>query len=129
MSVLRNTQLKWKIVGVSVLLLALLALEAVLADKAVVFVVFAAGLLLGGGLALLTVLQMHRGFERIDERLAACAKGTQEHLLPALRALASGDLTVDLHSATSAVTDFPRDEQGEIMRDIEVFRGRCHRLL
>ena len=123
MSVLRSTQLKWKIVGVSVLLLALLALEAVLAEKAVVFVVFAAGLLLGGGLALVTVLQMHRGFERINERLAACAKGTQEHLLPALRALAAGDLTVDLHSATSAATDFPRDEQGEIMRHIEVFRG------
>jgi methyl-accepting chemotaxis protein len=85
--------------------------------------VFAVGLLLGGGLALLTVLQMHRGFERIGDRLDACAQGTKEHLLPALRALASGDLTIDLHSATSAATDFARDEQGQIMRHIEVFRG------
>jgi hypothetical protein len=83
--------------------------------------------MLGGGFVLLTLLHLRRGLERIGERLDACAKGTQEHLLPALRALASGDLAVDLHSGTSAATDFAGDEQGEVLRHIEVYRGAPQR--
>jgi methyl-accepting chemotaxis protein len=92
-------------------------------NHGVTIVLMLVGYLIGGAIALLTVRELLGGMKKIDARLDACAKATSENLLPALQALAAGDLTVELHASTAAVSDFAQDELGQIMRHIEIFRG------
>jgi methyl-accepting chemotaxis protein len=121
-SVFGNVALKWKMVVVSALLLALLAVESVLAGQTIAFVVLAVGLVLGGGMTVSTVRRLSSGIEHIVGRMDAVDKAAKDNLMRGLQALASGDLTVELHAATAASADFAGDELGEVMRHTELFR-------
>ena len=124
----QNVSLKLKLFGLAALLLGLLTVEGVLElagkpSHGVTIVLMLVGYLLGGGITLLTVRELIVGIKRIDVRLDSCAKATSEHLLPALQALAAGDLTVELHAGTAAASDFAQDELGQILGHVEIFRG------
>jgi methyl-accepting chemotaxis protein len=124
----QDVSLKWKLFGLAGLPLGLLTVEGVLEltgkpGHGVTIVLMLVGYLLGGAITLLTVRELMGGMKKVDARLDSCAKATSEHLLPALQALAAGDLTVELHAGTAAVSDFAQDELGQIMRHIEIFRS------
>ena len=125
---LRNMQLKWKVAALGVLMAGLLTVEGGLAlapepSHFLTLVVLGAGYLVGGGLTFVIVRRLADGLKKLNGRLDACSVATQEHLKPALQALADGDLTVELHAATTAVSISADDELGEMMRHIEVFRS------
>lgn len=111
MSGFRDVSLKWRLFGLTGLLLAVIVVQGVLAlagkpSHGVTTVLLVAGLLAGAGACFLTVRYLTGGFDRVDARLEACAVATREHLLPALQALAAGDLTLELHAGTAATRDF-----------------------
>lgn len=127
MSVARTISLKRRLYGLVGVLFALVSVQTVLGlevhpSHAVTIAVLAASLLVLGTLAFL-VRHMGVSFEKIDARLEACAKATRERLLPALQALAAGDLTLELHAGTASAPEVSRDELGAIMGHIETFRA------
>ena len=117
-----NVPLKWKLVGVSGLLLALLALDAVQAGKPVAFAVLGVGLVIGGGVSALMFARLGDGTAKVIARMDAVDEAAKEHLMRGLQALADGDLTVELHAGTAALADFAGDELGTIQRHTELFR-------
>ncbi|MGO9959556.1 MAG: hypothetical protein ACLP50_26865, partial [Solirubrobacteraceae bacterium] len=124
----QNVPLRWKLFGLAGLPLGLLTIEGVLAltgkpGHGVTIVLLLVGYLLGGAITLVTVRQLMGAMKKIDTRLDSCAKATSANLLPALQALAAGDLTVELHASTAGASDFAQDELGQIMRHIEIFRA------
>jgi methyl-accepting chemotaxis protein len=127
MSVARTVSLKWKLFGLVGLLFVFVAAQAGLdltdhASHAVTVSLLAASVLVVGSLAYL-LRYMGTGFEKINARLEACATATSERLLPALQALAAGDLTVELHASTASAAESSHDELGAIMGHIETFRA------
>ncbi len=123
---MRNVSLKTKVVGLASAVLGLMTVEGVLALEhsagAPAVIVLVAGYLLGGALTLAIVARLGGGMKQVLGRLDAVDKAAKANLMRGLEALADGDLTVDLHAATLASTDFAGDEIGQIMRHIEQFR-------
>ena len=60
--------------------------------------------------------------KRLQVWLAAFASATDERLRGGLEALAAGDLSIDLDAKTKPMTEFDRDEFGELTRTAEAFR-------
>ena len=79
-------------------------------------------LLLGAGLAVLTVRQLTIGIKSIIERMAAVEKAARENLMAGMQALAAGDLTVKLTAGTASEANFSKDELGRVMHQTESMR-------
>ena len=108
--------------------LGLLTIEGILAlsgkpSHSVTLGLLAVGYLAGGGLAFWTIQHLRSGVRQITDRLDAYDGAVRANLLRGLQALAVGDLTVELHTATTAASEFAGDEMGEILRHIERFRN------
>ena len=93
------------------------------AGSTLVIALLAGGVLLGGGLALLTVRQLTGSVNGVIDRMAAVEKAAKENLMAGLNALSAGDLTMKLTAGTQAATEFSRDELGRIMRQTESMRN------
>ena len=124
---MRNVPLKWKTAGLAVALAVPLTIEAILAlggnaNQGVVLVVLCAGYVLGGALTFLVLHRLSDGTKRVAARIDAIEEAAKANLMRGLEALASGDLTVDLHAATASRTEFDGDEFGELMRHAEGMR-------
>ncbi len=122
-----NVSLKWKVVGLAVLLLGLWTIEVVLAlsgqpSHGVLLAGLGVGYLLGGGLVFATVRRLADGAKQVIARMDAVNHAGKTNLMRGLEALAAGDLTVELHAATAASTDFADDEIGEIQHHTEMVR-------
>ena len=127
MSLFRDVSLKWKVVGLAAMLLGLLTLQAVLAfggkpGHGVTLVVLVVGYVVGGSVTFLTVRRLAGGVKQINDRMDAVDEAAKANLMRGLDALAAGDLTVELHAATAAVTEFDGDEIGVILRHTEGMR-------
>jgi methyl-accepting chemotaxis protein len=126
-SAFRNISLKGKLIVLAGVLLGLLIVQAVLelggaTSHGVTFVTLAVGLAVGGGLTYATVHHLSRSLKDVLTRLDSVAEATEGNLVPALKAMSDGDLTVELHSATKPITEFDGDELGQVMRHVENFR-------
>ncbi len=82
----------------------------------------AAAWLLTAATAASVVRRLSRGVRGALNRLSEIVGSGSTRLTTGLRALAAGDLTVDLHATTDAKTDFGADEVGEIERTTERVR-------
>jgi methyl-accepting chemotaxis protein len=127
MAAVENVSLKAKLVVLTVVLLGLWTAEGALTlsghpSAGVVIGGLAAGYVLGGGLAILTVRRLKVGVEQVVGRMDAVDHAAKANLMRGLQALAVGDLTVELHAATASETEFAGDELGELMRHTETFR-------
>jgi len=91
--------------------------------KTVTIALLVLALLLGAGVAFVTVRQITRNVKRVIERMEAVEKAARERLMKGMHALADGDLTVHLEAGTASETDFPGDELGEILQHTENFRN------
>jgi len=120
--VFAKVSLKWKFVGVSVLLLVLMAGQAVQDGRPVAFALLGVGVVVGGGLTFLAARRLTTGVAKVVERLDAVERAAKDNLMRGLQAVAAGDLTVELHAATASASDFDSDEVGELMRHTEMFR-------
>ncbi|MGO9957155.1 MAG: hypothetical protein ACLP50_14510, partial [Solirubrobacteraceae bacterium] len=123
-----NVSLKWKLLGLTGLLLGLLTAEGLLqlsgkSSHAVTIVLMLIGYLFGGAITLLIVRRLTVGVKSIVSRIDAVDQAAKEHLIRGLRALAADDLTVELHASTAASSDHARDELGEIMGHTDAFRA------
>jgi hypothetical protein len=72
--------MRWKVIGVSAVLLGLLALQGVLSGKPVAFAVLGVGAVVGGGLTALVVVRLSGGVREIVERLDAVDKAAKSNL-------------------------------------------------
>ena len=127
MSGFAGAPLRWKVVGLCVLLLVIWSVEVILAlnahPSAGVFVAgLAAGYVVGGTLMVVVVRRLAGGVSQVIARMDAVNEAGRMNVMRGLQALAAGDLTVELHAATAAATDFAGDELGEIARHTEIFR-------
>jgi methyl-accepting chemotaxis protein len=124
---MQNVSLKWKIVGLAAVLLGLVTVEAVLAlghsSHGLALAVLAVAFLFGAGVTFAIVHRLTRGVNRVVERLDGITEAAKGNLQRGLDALASGDLTVDLHAKTASATEFDKDEVGVLMRHAEMFRN------
>jgi methyl-accepting chemotaxis protein len=82
----------------------------------------AAALLLAMALGYVITGTLTRRVNRAKARLAEIADSTEARLKPAIEALAAGDLTVEVSDDTTAITDVPGDEIGDVMRTGERLR-------
>jgi len=124
----RNVSLVWKLVAVAVLTLGPLTAHSVVSltgtpAQGLTVGLLAGAYVLGGGIALLTARELSGGFKGIVARLDAVEEAAKERLMGGLKALAAGDLTVELHASTATASDFAGDEIGQVMRHIEIFRA------
>ena len=92
-------------------------------SRTLTIVLLTLAVLLGIGIALVTVRQIVREVKRIIDRTAAIERAARERLSTGLEALANGDLTVKLEAGTPPLKDFARDELGQIMRQVEGVRN------
>jgi methyl-accepting chemotaxis protein len=100
-------------------------------STAVTLIALGAGiaLLLAASLGFVLTRTLTRRVTRAKEQLTDIAHETDSELRPAIEALATGDLTVELPVRTATVTDLPGDEIGDIMRTGEGLRdavARCY---
>ncbi len=110
------------------LLGACLIVDAVLgsshASSSVLFGVAAAGLVVIGGVVLLTARRLHTALAYNIERQDAIHVAFEENLKRGLKALANGDLTVHLEAKTKAIEPDQRgDDLGELSRATESMRA------
>ena len=73
--------------------------------------------------AFLVVRNIKRSVGRIIERMNGLETAFKERLVPGLQSLAGGDLTVKLVAGTKPITEFSKDELGQVMRQAENFRS------
>ena len=128
MSTIEDVPIRLKLLGLAALFVVLLTVEAILAlnghpSTSVVLTVLGAGYLAGGGATLLLVRRLSVGITEVNSRIDAVTAAAKQNLIRGLEALAVGDLTVELHAATAARTDFAADELGEVMRHVEMNRS------
>ncbi len=89
-----------------------------------VIIVGIMAVLLSATVAVLLTRHIKRHVARILERLDVIKNQGADRLKEGLEALAAGDLTRHLATTTTPITDFPGDEFGQIMRDVEETRDR-----
>ena len=97
--------------------------SATSASRTLTIVLLALAVILGLAFAFVTVRHVMRGVKEIAERAMGVEKAARERLTMGLEALADGDLTVTLQAGTPPLTDFARDELGQIMNHLEGVRG------
>ncbi len=121
-SVSEKFALRWKLAVACTVPLVLMAAVVVRNPDAVSVGLFAAAVVVGGGLAALVLRRFTKGTAEIVSRLDAVEEAAKANLMRGLEALAAGDLTVELHAATAASSNVKPDELGEVMRHAELFR-------
>jgi methyl-accepting chemotaxis protein len=92
--------------------------------KTLVIVLALAAILLGSLTAFLTVRHIRRNVQVIIQRLDEFKTQRADVLTEGLGALAAGDLSRSYPIETTPVTEFPRDELGQIQRVLEELRER-----
>ena len=81
-------------------------------------------LIIGLTIAFLVSQSIKRNAGLIIERMSVVQAAFKEHLIGALQLLADGDLTRELHAATTdSSAEFSKDELGQIRRQVEELRG------
>jgi methyl-accepting chemotaxis protein len=87
-----------------------------------VIIVGVVALLALAGIGFVTIRILVARLRRATDRVSQMEGAVQNNLLPAIEALAGGDLTRQLHSTTEPITDFPAGEIGLMLRSTEQLR-------
>ncbi len=92
-------------------------------SRTTTIIVLVLSVLFGVGLAFAVSRSIKRNVVKIMERLEICKVKGADRLTEVLRALAQGDLTDEVVLTTTAETEFPGDELGQIQRMVEEVRA------
>ena len=92
-------------------------------SKTLTIIVLVLSVLFGVGLAFAVSRSIKRNVVKIMERLEICKVRGADRLTEVLQALAHGDLTNEVVITTTAETEFPGDELGQIQRMVEEVRA------
>jgi hypothetical protein len=80
-TVFRDVELRWKLVGATAVLLVLLAIEAALAGKPVAFAVLGGGVVIGGGMTALVFVRLTTGVSAVAKRIDAVEEAAKGNLM------------------------------------------------